>query len=67
MKSVVILEVDHKSPIPHLANLIAGRAYTIAGVSNAEVMKLAPLTPQELQEEGFTLAEISLGAQEIAR
>lgn len=64
MKTVIIIEVDHRQPIPHLANMVAGRAYTINGVTNAEVMKLSPMTPQELQSHGFSLSEISLGAQE---
>lgn len=67
MKTLVILEVDHRKPIPYLANMVAGRAYTIDGVTNAEVFKLPSLTPSQLQNEGFTLAEISLASGEVER
>lgn len=67
MRTLVIIEVDHRKPIPALANMVAGRAYTIDGVTNAEVLKSPSLTLSELQEQGFTLAEISLGSHEVSR
>lgn len=67
MRTLIILEIDHKKPIPYLANMIAGRAYTIDGVTNAEPFKSPTLTPDRLQEQGFTLAEIALGMQEVVR
>lgn len=36
MRTIVSLVIDHKKPIPELANLIAQRAYTIDGVDDAE-------------------------------
>jgi hypothetical protein len=35
MKTFVIVEITHAKPIPHLDDLVANRAYTIDGVSNA--------------------------------
>jgi hypothetical protein len=67
MKTLVIIEVDHSQPITALANLIAGRAYTISGVSNAEVVSAPSMSTDVLKEAGFTLAEIRLGMQEVAR
>ena len=71
MKTLILLEVEHSKPIPYLASMIAGRAYTIDGVKNAEPFqspfKGSELRTRELQEQGFTLAEIALGAQEVHR
>lgn len=67
MKTLIILEVDHRKPIPWLANMVAGRAYTIDGVTNAEVFKSPTLSTEQLQDQGFTLAEISLGSHEVVR
>jgi hypothetical protein len=67
MRTLVIIEIDHARPIRALAQMIAGRAYSIQGVSNAEVVKLPSLSPEQLQDEGFTLAEISLGSREVVR
>lgn len=72
MKTVVVIEVDHRKEIPHLADMIAGRAYTIDGVSDAEVLEVEsktakPLSVDQLQARGFTLAEIALGLQEVCR
>jgi hypothetical protein len=67
MRTVVIIEVDHRKPIPALANMIAGRAYTIDGVSNAQPFKSPSLNAGHLEEAGFTLAEIRLGADELVR
>jgi hypothetical protein len=67
MKTLVIIEIEHRAPIRALANMIAGRAYTISGVTSAEVFKSPTLAPEQLQEEGFTLAEIALGMGEVHR
>jgi hypothetical protein len=67
VRTVIVLEIDHRKPIPALANLIAGRAYTIDGVTNAEPYKLRALTYDELNGIGFTEAEIALGSQEVVR
>jgi hypothetical protein len=66
MKTIVTVEVTHSKPIPHLADMIAGRAWTIGGVKSAEVIPAAgtgELRVEQLQDEGFSLAEIALGAQ----
>jgi hypothetical protein len=51
--------------------MIAGRAYTISGVSNAECVResiaLPVLSTERLEAMGFSLAEISLGAQDVVR
>ena len=68
MKTMIVIEVDHRKEIPHLAEMVAGRAYTIDGVTNAEVAStVSELSPEQLQAMGFSLEEISLGAQEVAR
>jgi hypothetical protein len=71
MKTLIVIEVDHKKDIPHLADMIAGRAYTISGVTNAEVVKdwekRGALSYDELRAMGFSLEEISLGAGEVVR
>lgn len=71
MKSLIIIEVDHIRDIPALGDMIAGRAYTIQGVTNAEFVKdmakLPVLEPEMLRSMGFTAAEIHLGAQDVER
>jgi hypothetical protein len=71
MKTIVILEIDHSMDIPALGEMIAGRAYTISGVSNAEFVKdlaaLPVVSHERLQAMGFTLEEISLGSQDVER
>jgi hypothetical protein len=67
VKTLIVLEIDHRKPIPALANMVAGRAYTIDGVTNAEPYKLRALTYDELHGIGFTEAEIALGSQEVVR
>lgn len=64
MKTIVILEITHDKPIPFLPNMIAGRAYTLAGVTNAKPVKLAT-DELEQSQDGFTLRELSLGAGEV--
>lgn len=71
MKTIVVIEVTHAKPIPHLEDMIAGRAYTIGGVGNAEVVrdqqKRPALTADEMLQLGFSVEEISLGSGEVHR
>lgn len=63
----MILEIEHRKPIPLLANMVAVRAYTIDGVKNAEPF-ISPTSEEEsLALQGFTLAEIALGNGEVHR
>lgn len=64
MKTLIIIEVEHRKPLPFLANMIAGRAYTIDGVTNASPFR-SPAGAEE--EAGFTLAELRLGASDVVR
>lgn len=66
MKTIVIVEITHDKEIPGLADKIAGRAWTLDGVrfSTAYVDER---TVAELEVAGFTMAEISLGMQDVAR
>lgn len=64
MKSIVILEITHRKPITALSNMIAGRAYSIDGVTDAQVVKLA-LEDERPDMAKFTLRELSLGAGEV--
>lgn len=66
MRTVIVVEVHHSKPLPHLADMVAGRAYTIDGVTNAEVVKdnQRSLSVEELQALGFSMEEISLGCEE---
>jgi hypothetical protein len=66
MKSIVIVEVIHTHPIPNLADKIAGRAWTLDGVRYSTA-KLDEKTVADLEQAGFSLAEIALGMQEVAR
>lgn len=43
MKTIITIEVEHKQPIPDLADKVAQRAYTLQGVDNARPMELAPV------------------------
>jgi hypothetical protein len=67
MKTILIIEVEHRKPIPALANMVAGRAYTIDGVTNAQPFKSPSVGGVDMEAEGFTLAEIALGSQEVHR
>jgi hypothetical protein len=71
MKTMIVLEIDHTKDIANLAEMIAGRAYNIDGVENAEVVKesigLPVLSAERLQAMGFTLEEISLGSHDVER
>lgn len=80
MKTFITLEIDHSKPLPVLPEMVAGRAYSIQGVSDVaivEVNGIAPpqLKPQgrpnpvvsELEKAGFTADEIRLGVTEVER
>lgn len=67
MKSYITIEIDHRKPIPGLANMIAGRAYTIDGVTNAEAVTERDAGVLELRSQGFTPQEIALGSAEVVR
>jgi hypothetical protein len=67
MITIVSIEITHKKPIPNLADLIAGRAYTIQNVVDANVIGDQPQDVLELQRAGFTAEEIALGATEVHR
>jgi len=41
MKTLITLEVNHKEPVPMLADLIAQRAYTLPKVENVTVIGVA--------------------------
>lgn len=63
MKTLIQIEVTHYKPIPHLANFIAGRAYTIDGVSDAAVLNEIPQDAPIV----FTADELALGHGELHR
>lgn len=69
MKTVICIEVQHDRPIPRLASLVAGRAWTIGGVVSAEVMVPEHLQTDlhRLQRAGFSPQEIALGLTEVVR
>lgn len=64
-RSYVVLEVVHTKDMPELANMIAGRAWTISGVEGVEVVK--PGSADDLRCRGFSEAEIALGSTEVHR
>ena len=39
VKTLIVIEVEHKKPLPHLAEMIAQRAYAMDGVDNAVVQE----------------------------
>lgn len=63
MRTLILLEVEHDKPIEHLATKLAGRAYNIQGVTNAEgsVFRM-PLSQndRELAQYGFSADEIAI-------
>lgn len=67
MKTLIIIEVEHRKPLPYLANMIAGRAYTIDGVTNASPFRSPGPNSDRTEETGFTLDELRLGASEVVR
>jgi hypothetical protein len=62
----LIVEVKHDKDLPLLPDMVAGRAYTIDGVRDAAAW-VSNDEAQELRRAGFTLQEISLGAQDLVR
>ncbi len=38
MKTTIVLEVEHRKPVPNLANLVANRAFTLDAVSDVRVI-----------------------------
>ncbi len=56
----VTIEVIHTKPLPHLAEMIAGRAWSIDGVKGSEVIHNLS---EELLSQGFTLQELSIAAE----
>lgn len=67
MRTILILEIEHRKPIPALANMVAGRAYTIDGVTNAQPFRSPAANDVNLEPAGFTLSELSLGSQDVHR
>ena len=67
MRTLLIIEVTHDKPIPALAQMVAGRAYTIGGVTGAEPVASPYDDRKHLTDQGFTLEEIRLGAIEVVR
>lgn len=66
MKTIVIVEVIHEIEVPGLADKIAGRAWTLPGVRYATA-HVDEKTVAGLEEAGFTIEEIALGMQDVAR
>jgi hypothetical protein len=66
VKTIVIVEVIHTHPIPDLADKIAGRTWTLDGVRYATAM-VDEKTVADLEQAGFSMEEIALGMQEVAR
>jgi hypothetical protein len=65
-RTTVIVEITHDKPIPALADKIAGRAWTLDGVRYATA-HVDEKTVAELEQAGFSMAEIALGSQEVVR
>lgn len=38
MKTTLVLEIEHRKPMPNLANLAANRAFTLDGVTDVRVI-----------------------------
>jgi hypothetical protein len=66
MRTIVIVEVIHSKEIHALADKIAGRAWTLDGVRYATA-HVDEKTVADLEQAGFSMAEIALGAQEVVR
>lgn len=69
MKTIVTIEVEHDRPIPEIANMVAGRAWSINGVRRAEVVpaEIVEVCVIDLSAAGFTRDEIALGRSEVVR
>lgn len=63
MKTRVTVEIEHDRPLPHFAEMLAGRAWTMPGVKHAEVVPPEHYT----DSQGFTAAELALGRDEVVR
>jgi hypothetical protein len=63
MKTLVVIEVEHTKPLPHLAEMIAQRAYAMDGVDNVVVQENVAERVAEAfsvrQKIRTTLAEIN--------
>jgi hypothetical protein len=66
MRTIVIVEVIHSKEITALADKIAGRAWTLDGVRYATA-HVDEKTVADLEQAGFSMAEIALGSQEVVR
>jgi hypothetical protein len=65
VKTVIVIEIEHSKPIARLANLIAGRAWSIDGVEKAEVL---PTNEESGRPHNlFSDAELMLGRYEVVR
>lgn len=65
MKTILLVEVEHKLPIADLPEKVAGRAYTLDGVQNAEVVDVVSLRAAMAlwkDANGFTAAELAMAA-----
>lgn len=68
MKTLILLEVEHDKPLPHLAGMVAGRAWSLPGVTRADVLPTqAEQSFHDMRGMGFTPAEIALGHGEVVR
>lgn len=63
MKTLITIEVTHEKPLSGLADKVANRAWSVDGVTRAEVVTPA----QKKDEDGFTIAELALGSGEVHR
>lgn len=64
MRTMILLEVEHAAPIQHLEDMIAGRAWTIGGVS---FVRVVPDSESTLRAAGFTHEEIALANADPVR
>lgn len=51
MKTIVIVEIDHDKPLPDLAAKVAGRAYSMPGVDNANAWEPKPELREHIESE----------------
>jgi hypothetical protein len=71
MKTLITLEIEHRKPIESLADLVAGRAYTLDNVTNVTVVPMttepallqAPRVLTAAQQEALTLFLCALQLQ----
>lgn len=62
MFTTIVLEIEHTKPMP-LAEMVAGRAWSIDGVVSVELRD--PPQDSSKDKDGFTKRELSLGAGEV--